>query len=196
MSYCDGLITRGIQAGDCTSVPAKGFEREAILINRADIDWPGVTFDTEKKNVLTALTLLKGKKGYIIAQQGAQPFAGSTTSGVVGTYGNSVTKNFVFAYLKSDQDQSENFVDPALNGEFVAILKPKDKGEGNNSAFTVIGLHNGLVMSAFERDPYGDTFNGGLYTLTETEAPMVDVFLGDTYQAGKALWDSLLVAAS
>ena len=195
MSYCDGLITRGLNGGDCSSVPAKGFEREALLINRSDIDWSGVTFDDSKKNVLSALPLLKGKKAYLIAQQGAQPFAGSTSSGVVGTYGNSVTKNFVFAYLKQDQDLSENLADPILNGEFVAVLRPKDKGEDNNSAFVVLGLHNGLQMSALERDPYGDTFNGGLFTLTETEAPMLDVYLGATYQAGKSLWDSLQVAA-
>lgn len=181
--------------GDCASVPAKGFEREALIINRADVDWAGVTFDPTKKNALTAFPLLKGKQAYPIAQQGAQPFAGSTASGVVGTYGNSVTKNFVFAYLRQDQEQSEQFVDPILNGEFIVVLRPKDKGVDNASAFVVLGFHNGLQMSAFERDPYGDTFNGGLFTLTETEAPMVDVYLGTSYQAGKALYDSLQVAA-
>lgn len=195
MSYCDGLITKGLPSGDCSSVPAKGFEREALLINRAEVDWAGVTFDSTKKNVLTAFPLLKGKQGYEITQKGGQPFSGSTKEGVVGTYGNSVNKNFVFAYLTQDQEQSEKLVDPLLNGEFIAIVRPKDKGVNNNSGFEVLGFHNGLQMSAFAQDPYGDTFMGGLFTLTETEAPIVNVYLGDTYQAGQALWDSLKVAA-
>ncbi len=196
MSYCDGLIARGLPKGDCSLQPKKGFEKEALLINRADIDWSGVQFDTTHKNVLTALPLLSGKKAFEVYQQGSQPFNGSTSSATVGTYVNTVSKNLVVAILNNDPSVSEEFIDPALNGDFVAIVQCKDKGSDNAGAFKVLGLDNGLTMSAFEADPYGDAFNGGILTLTESDAPTVNIYLGASYAAGKALYDGLKTAAS
>lgn len=196
MSYCDGIITKGLPKGDCDLQPKKGFEREALLINREDIDWSGVEYSSTKSNVITALPLLKGKSAFTVYQQGSQPFNGSTSSGNVGTYANTVTKNLVVAILNNDQDTSDEFIDPALNGDFVAIVQSKDKGKDGASAYKVIGLHNGLQMSAFEADPYGDAFNGGILTLTETDAPRTNIYLGESYAAGKALYDGLKTAAA
>ena len=39
MSICNGIIKQGIPQGDCANLPAKGYERVAILINREDIDF-------------------------------------------------------------------------------------------------------------------------------------------------------------
>lgn len=196
MSYCDGLITKGLDKAACDSQPKKGWEHEALLINREEIDWSGVTYDATKKNVITALPLKTGKKAFVVYQAGSTPFTGSTTSGATGTYLNTVTKNLVVAILHNDQSTSEELIDPALNGDFVAIVECKDKGADNASAYKVIGLHNGLKMSAFEADPYGDAFNGGILTLTETEAPVANIFLGATYTAGKALYEGLKTEAS
>ena len=73
--------------------------------------------------------------------------------------------------------------------------KGKDKGKDNASAFEILGYHNGLQISAYEADPYGDVYGGGLYTLTEENAPVTRMYLGETYEAGKALFESLKVAA-
>lgn len=195
MSYCDGLITKGLAKAACDSQPKKGWEHEALLINREDIDWNSVAYDATKKNVITALPLKTGKKAFTVYQAGSTPFTGSTASGATGTYLNTVTKNLVVAILNNDQSISEEFIDPALNGDFVAIVECKDKGADNASAYKVLGMHNGLKMSAFEADPYGDAFNGGILTLTETEAPIVNVYLGASYQAGKTLYDGLKTEA-
>lgn len=195
MSYCDGLITKGLAKAACDSQPKKGWEHEALLINREEIDWSGVAYDATKKNVITALPLKTGKKAFVVYQAGNTPFTGSTASGATGTYLNTVTKNLVVAVLNNDQSVSEEFIDPVLNGDFVAIVECKDKGPDNASAYKVIGLHNGLKMSAFEADPYGDAFNGGILTLTETEAPVANVYLGASYQAGKTLYDGLKTEA-
>lgn len=195
MSYCDGIISKAIEDISCASPAVKGFERKGIIINREDIDFAEVEFDTTKKNVLTALPLKSGKKGYLIEQKGATPFSGTNSSANVGTYGTGINNNVAIAILNNDAEVSGEVIDSMLNGEYVVVLEMKDKGAGRNSAFRVYGFHNGLALSAYEHDPYGDTYAGGLVTLTENDAPMSALYLGASYTAGKALYDSLLVAA-
>lgn len=195
MAACDALISMGLTS-DCTSAPARGLEPALLLINRADIDFSEVEYSSTHKNTLTALTLKSGKKGYLLEIPGATPMTGSTDEAEVGTYATTINKGIVIPVLRNDRDLAEKLGDPMLNGEFVAIREFKDKGTGNNSAFEVIGLQTGAKLSAYSSDPYGDTFGGGLYTLTETGATRTRIYLGESYTAGKALWDSLLEAAS
>lgn len=196
MSYCDGLIAKDIQGVNCDAPAVKGYERTGIIVNRSDIDFSSVTFSTTAKNALTAFPLKTGKKGFKVEQVGTTPFNGSNSSAEVGTYRTGINNNIVIAILNNDQETAEKVVDPALNGEFVVILELKDKGANNKSAFRVYGFHNGLALSAYEHDPNGDAYAGGVMTLTETDAPMSAVYLGDTYAAGKALFDSLLETAT
>ena len=194
-SICNGIIKQGIPKGDCANLPAKGYERLAVLINREDIDFNNVALSETHPNVLTALGLLTGKKGYEVHQMGATPFTGSNAALESNTYYRSVTKNLVIAVINNDRDVYGQFVDPLINGEFVAIVERKDKGKDQASAFEVLGYHNGLTLSALAEDAYGDYYGGGLYTLTETAAPVSRMYLGETYEAGKALFDSLLEEA-
>lgn len=191
MSYCDGLITQGLPKGTCVQTPAKGYERVAVLLNRADVDFGNVEISSTHSNVITALGMLSTKKGFEVHQLGAQPFSGSSQSLSTGTYYNGVTKNLVIAILNNDRDVQGGFADPLLNGEYIAIVERKDKGKDNASAFEVLGYHNGLHLTALDADPYGDVYGGGLYTLTEENAPVTRMYLGETYEAGKALFDSL-----
>ena len=195
MSICNGIIKQGIPKGDCANLPAKGYERVAVLINREDIDFNNVTLAEDKKNVLTSLGLLAGKVGYEIHQMGSEPFTGSNAALEDNSYYKSVTKNLVIAVINNDRDVYGQFVDPLINGEFVAIVERKAKGKDQASAFEVLGYHNGLTLTALAEDAYGDNYGGGLYTLTETAAPVSRMYLGETYEAGKALFDSLLEVA-
>ena len=195
MSICNGIIKQGIPKGDCANLPAKGYERVAILINREDIDFNNVTLAEGKKNVLVSLGLLAGKVGYEIHQMGSEPFTGTNAALEANSYYKSVTKNLVIAVINNDRDTYGNFVDPLLNGEFVAVVERKDKGKDHASAFEVLGYHNGLTLTALDENAYGDYYGGGLYTLTETAAPISRMYLGETYEAGKAIFDSLLEAA-
>ena len=195
MSICNGIIKQGIPKGDCANLPAKGYERVAVLINREDIDFNNVTLAEGKKNVLTSLGLLAGKVGYEIHQMGSEPFTDTNAALEANSYYKSVTKNLVIAVINNDRDTYGNFVDPLLNGEFVAVVERKDKGKDHASAFEVLGYHNGLTLTALDENAYGDYYGGGLYTLTETAAPISRMYLGETYEAGKALFDSLLEVA-
>ena len=194
MSICNGIIKQGIPKGDCANLPSKGYERVAVLINREDIDFSNVTFSDTRNNVITSLGLKQGKTGYEIHQMGREPFTGSSAALEDNAYYRSVTKNLAIAVINNDRDVYGQFVDPLLNGEFVAIVERKDKGADQASAFEVLGFHNGLTLSALDENAYGDYYGGGLYTLTETAAPVSRVYLGETYEAGKTLFDSLLEA--
>lgn len=194
-SICNGIIKQGIPKGDCANLPAKGYERLAVLVNREDIDFNNVTLSESRQNVVTGLGLKSGKQGYEIHQMGSNPFTGSNKSLEDNAYYKSVTKNLVIAVINNDRDVFGNFVDPLLNGEFVAVVERKDKGADQASAFEILGFHNGLTLTALDEDAYGDYYGGGLYTLTETAAPVSRMYLGENYEAGKALFDSLLEVA-
>lgn len=190
-NLCNGLIKRGLPSVDCANLPAKGYERVAVLINREDIDFAAAVLSETKKNVITELGLKAEAKGFKVYQMGSSPFTGTNNALEDGTYFKGVTKTLVIASLSNDRDVQGEFVDPMINGEFVAVLERKDKGPDKNSAFEVLGFHNGLKLTALAEDPYGDNYSGGLYTLTETGAPVTRMYLGETYEAGKALFDSL-----
>lgn len=194
-SICNGIIKQGLPAGDCANLPAKGYERVAILINREDVDFTNVELSETRQNVVTSLGLKSGKSGYEVHQMGATPFTGSGASLEDNAYYRSVTKNFVIAVINNDRDVTGGFVDPLINGEFIAIVERKDKGKDKASAFEILGFHNGLTLTALEENPYGDYYGGGLYTLTESSAPVSRLYLGETYEAGKTLFDSLLETA-
>ena len=193
-NICNGLIAQGLPQGDCATLPVKGYERLAILINREDIDFTNVEMSVTHANVVTALGLKEGKIGYEVHQMGSAPFTGTSATLESNDYYKSVTKNLVIAVIHNDRDVYGKFVDPMLNGEFVAIVERKDKGANKSSAFEIIGFHNGLTLTALEENANGDYYGGGLYTLTETGAPLSRMYLGETYEAGKAVFDSLLGA--
>lgn len=192
MSICNGIIKQGIPKAECVNLPSKGYERVAVLINREDIDFTNVTISEERANVITALGLKDGATGYEVHQMGAEPFTGTNAALEDNVYFRSITKNLVIAVINNDRDVSGKFVDPLINGEFVAVVERKDKGKDMASAFEVLGYHNGLTLSALDENAYGDYYGGGLYTLTETAAPVSRMYLGESYEAGKTLFDSLI----
>lgn len=189
---CNGIIAQGLPMGDCANLPAKGYERRAILINRADIDFANVTMSDTHPNVVTALSLKEGKMGFEVYQMGSAPFTGTSATLEANDYYKSVTKTFVIAVVNNDRDVYGKFVDPMLNGEFVAIVERKDKGADKASAFEIIGFHNGLTLTALEENANGDYYGGGLYTLTETGAPVSRVYLGESYEAGQGIFESFI----
>lgn len=195
MDSCNSIIKQGLPKMGCDSRPVKGYERRAVLINREDVDFKNVSMAEDRSNVITSLGLKAGKTGYEVHQMGSQPYNGSNLALETNDFYKAVTKTLVIAVLENDRDTFGGFVDPLLNGEFVAVVEHKGKGKDNASAFEVLGFHNGLTLTALDANVYGDQYGGGLFTLTETSAPVTRMYLGDTYEAGQALFESLLEAA-
>ena len=183
---CTGLITQAL-SNTCKNRPF-GFEQKGIIINRPDIDFGSVVFNTSSTNSIKTMPLLTGKNGYQVVNFGTKPFNGTKKSGVTKeTSPGKVTKVVQFFVPDHDPDVDEGFIDAILNGEFVMILEHKDKNEtSNDAAFEIYGYQNGLHFTAMEQDEYSDYGSGWLITMEETEAPSSGMYLFDTsYSATK-----------
>lgn len=188
---CEKLISQNIDV-NCDSPMIKGLEGNAVLINRADIKFDTVVFNTTRKNVIESLPLMAGKKGYSCYVPGATPFSGLATSLKTGTYINTWDNNAPIVILDNGPDVCDKVIDGLANGQFVLIVENKHKGSGD-AAFQVYGFYQGLRATAGENDKYSEDLNGGWsVTLTETGAPKSGLFLYSTsYTATKALFDGL-----
>ena len=113
-SICNGIIAQGLPQGDCANLPAKGYERLAVLVNREDIDFANVEMSESYGNVVTALGLKEGKTGYEVHQMGSAPFTGTSAALESNDYYKSVTKTLVIAVINNDRDVYGKFVDPLL----------------------------------------------------------------------------------
>lgn len=61
MAICDITIKKDI-APSCDDPIVPGLEQEGVIMNRAEVDFGAVTFNTTRKNVIEALALKTGKK--------------------------------------------------------------------------------------------------------------------------------------
>lgn len=194
---CTGLISQSL-SNTCKNHPY-GFEQKGIIINRPDIDFGSVVFNTGSTNSIKTMPLLTGKSGFPVVNFGTKPFNGTKKSGVTKeTSPGKVTKVVQFFVPDHDPAVDEGFIDAILNGEFVMILEHKDKNEtSNDAAFEIYGYQNGLHFTAAEQDEYSDYGSGWLITMEETEAPSSGMYLFDTsYSATKTKFNAYLVAAA
>lgn len=176
MALCDYLIYDNIVGYDCSNPMVKGAKPDGLLINRADINMAGITYDTTTPNPfkITALPLAAGKVAYNILQSGKTPWTGTQQEIVEGTYQNTFTNTVQFVVLNQGTTTAEQIF-ALMNGEFVVIL------QNNNGTYQVFGLECGLRASAMVRELYSDdTLSGWLVTLTEESATKGNLFIDET----------------
>lgn len=196
-NVCDFLLTQDI-AASCTDPVTTGFEQDGIIMNRADIDFDSVKFDTARGNVISEIAMQSGKRAYKVRVLGSTPFNGTNTSFVAGNYQNTFTNTVQFVVLDNGPDVCENVIDALANGKFVMILENsykalnKETNKGD-AAFQVYGYQQGLVASAIENDKYSEDANGGwMVTMQETKVGNSGMFLyAGSYASTKAVFDSL-----
>lgn len=200
MGVCDNLLKQDI-VPSCDDPAIPGFEQEGVLINRKDIDFANVTFNVTRSNVMEALPLKQGKKGFKIVALGAQPFNGTGTAFAAGTYRNSFNNTFAFVVLDDGSDVRGNIIDALANGEFVAVLENKYKGMGKTNkgdcAFQVYGFYQGLKATEMADGKYSEDTDGGwTITMQETKTPKSGLYLFKTsYDATQKLVETLLTVA-
>lgn len=201
-NICDFLLSQDIQAS-CTDPITPGLEQEGVIMNRADIDFDAVTYDENRPNVISALAMLSGKRGYKIKVLGNTPFTGTGTSFVAGNYQNTFTHTVQFVVLDNGPDVCKNVIDNLANGKFVIVLENSYKGlnkdtNKGDAAFQIYGFNQGLVASAIENDKYSEDTNGGwLVTMQETKSSNSGMFLyAGGYAASKKIFDSLSETAA
>lgn len=196
-SVCEFLLAKDI-AASCSDPVVPGFEQEGIIMNRDEIDFGAITFDTTRSNVISQIAMLAGKRAYKVRVLGNTPFTGTTTSFVSGTYQNTFTNTVQFVVLDNGPDVCESVIDALANGRFVMILENTFKGlnkESNkgDAAFQIYGYTQGLAASAIENDKYSEDTNGGwLVTLQETKASKSGMFLYKSdYATTKKMFETL-----
>ena len=127
MGVCDNLLKQDI-VPSCDDPAIPGFEQEGVLINRKDIDFANVTFNVTRSNVMEALPLKQGKKGFKIVALGAQPFNGTGTAFAAGTYRNSFNNTFAFVVLDDGPDVRGNSSMRWRTGSLLQCLRTSTRG--------------------------------------------------------------------
>lgn len=174
MALCDFLISADIQGYDCKNPMVKGAKANGLIINKADINTAGVTYDENNPFKVTALPLNTGKTAYDIVQGGKTPYTGTQQEMQEGTYQNTITNTVQFVILNQGTTTAKQ-VFALMNGEFVVVL------QNNNGTYQVFGLEAGLRASAMVRELYNDdTLSGWLVTMTEESAMKGNLFIDAT----------------
>ncbi|WP_455996373.1 hypothetical protein [Phocaeicola barnesiae] len=194
---CDNAIKKDILL-NCDDPIVPGVEQEGVIINRSDIDFSTVAFNTTRKNVIETLALKSGKKAYKVVVSGSTPFTGTNTALATGTYRNTFTNTVNMVILANDPDVCADIIDGLANGEYVVILENKAKNllkEENpgDSAFQVYGYYQGLKAAEISNDKYSEETDGGWsVSLQETKVPKSALFLYKTdYETTKTAIDTL-----
>lgn len=192
-NYCEKYITSDI-VPDCANPLVKGVQREAVIINRADIE--KITRDTSNSAIITALQLKSGKKGYKVIQLGKKPFNGTTTALQASDNGNAVNKVVTIRIVDAGPEISQNILSPLLNSDFVVVLRNNFVGADGKAKYEVLGAEQGLSVTAFDNDKYGED-PGYIIALTEEAAPTPAIYLwSESEQATDSLVASLTDAAA
>ncbi len=174
MALCDYLISEDIAGYDCDNPMVKGAKANGLIINKADINMSGVTYDANNPFKITALPLNTGKTAYDIVQGGKTPYTGTQQEMQEGTYQNTITNTVQFVILNQGNSTAQQIF-ALMNGEFVVVL------QNNNDTYQVYGLEGGLRASAMVRELYSDdTLSGWLVTMTEESAVKGNLFIDAT----------------
>lgn len=185
-TLCQSLIAADI-ASNCENPLVRGMESDGIIINRSDIDFTGTVFNSTDTNIIETLVLKTNKHGYAVQQDGSTPFTGTNTALATGTYRNTFTNQVALVVLNNDPDVVRNVIDGLANGEFVCILKNKNKGTSGKAEYQIFGYYQGLRATEIANDKYSEDTDGGwAVTLEEVGAPKAALFYFKTDTATTA----------
>lgn len=120
---------------------AAGILGDAVIINFDD--WQAATI-TKTGSVISAITLGTGVSGYRLTSHD-KAFEGSYSLNA-GTYGNSFNHQVLLRAFDRTQGVKD-FVNKAINGRFVVILRNIDIANAG-TVYEVYGAEHGLVATA------------------------------------------------
>lgn len=182
MANCDFELAQGI-APDCDNPLVRGLERDAVIINRADIDFAACVRDSSNPAIIKTLALKSGKKGYSVVQVGATPYNGTQTAFAAGSYLNKFVKTASFAVLDHCPDTTKNVIDNIANGVFVMVVKNNSAGSDGKGRYEIYGFESGLRATDLPRDPNSEETDGAWVVTMQETAPSSGIFLFDTDEA-------------
>lgn len=181
-SLCEKLLSGCISA-DCENPLYAGVGALGLLMNYSDV--ANITYDENNGNIINGFTMKTTGENqtacaYTVQQLGNQPFSGSNTALVAGTYGNRFTNTIQLAIVDNGPEISHDVIDNLANGKFIAILVNDYKHTNGDNKYQVYGAAKGLKCTAITREFYGDNEGAYVVTLTEENAPKSGVFFYST----------------
>lgn len=181
-SLCEKLLSGCISA-DCENPLYAGVGALGLLMNYSDV--ANITYDENNGNIINGFTMKTTGENqtacaYTVQQLGNQPFSGSNTALVAGTYGNRFTNTIQLAIVDNGPEISHDVIDSLANGKFIAILVNDYKHNNGDNKYQVYGAAKGLKCTAITREFYGDNEGAYVVTLTEENAPKSGVFFYST----------------
>jgi hypothetical protein len=186
---CLGVISANIDE-DCDNPRVIGYEDTAIIVNRSDIDWTAVTFNSSNKRIVEAFALVTGKKPFVIYNPRLSNPSFNGTQTALNADTRHYTKTLQFYYKGIGGEAAATVVEPLAKGEYVVILQRKDHvGDGS---FQIFGLQNGIYATEQVQD---ETTGYWLMTMAIDE-PYAETSLFKTdYATTKAMFEALVAQA-
>lgn len=193
MTKCDTSVIHDFLY-DCENPPVAGLEDNALLINRADIDFTKSATDADNPNIITSIVLKAGKKANLV-QQRKDSFNGTKVDQVEGTYSVGTTQTFAFVSFANSAEEKAA-LEKMLNGSFVAVIQ--NKAAADDSKYEVLGWNTGLKTPTLTKD-YVAEESAGVYAVTlasgqEPRLPMS--FYAGTVEETDAAFAALQTAAA
>lgn len=192
MALCSSYLEKCITAS-CNNQLYGGLAPEALLLNFDQI--ASKTTSGSKISAITMKTYTSGDDtvsycGYTVQQLGNNPYEGTQTEMVEGTYGNRFNHTFVFA-INDNGPKAAEIVKSLANGRFVAIMTgdyrhnsadhtADSEIEAGDNKYVVYGISKGLKASSIVREMYGENESAFIVTMVEEGAPEAEYYFFDT----------------
>lgn len=182
---CQNII-KGCIAADCNDMIYAGMAPTGYIANYDDVasmTWAdgntisGITMKTETVDESEV-----AKCFYTVQQLGNQPFEGTQTEMVEGTYGNKFDKTVVIA-VPDNSPVGAALVDSFANGKFIFIGQNDYKKTDGSAKYEVYGSKKGLKATSIVREAYGDNEGMWIVTLVESGSPISSAFFYTTTEA-------------
>lgn len=176
-NLCNNSIATCISA-DCENPIYSGMAPEALIANYDDI--ASITYDASNGSIINGITMAtdgdESKCFYTVLQLGQNPFEGSQTEMVEGTYGNKFNQTVVIAIPDNGPEVTNNIVDKLATGRFTMILENDYRHTNGDNRYSVVGAKKGLKATSITREAYGDNEGAWIATLVEENTPKSGLF--------------------
>ena len=186
---CLGVISANIDE-DCDNPRVIGYEDTAVIVNRSDIDWTTVVYNSSNKRIVENFQLLKDKKPFVIYNPRLADASFNGTQTALNADTRHYTKTLQFYYKGIGGEAAANVVEPLAKGEYVVILQRKD--HGGHGSFQVFGLQNGIYATEQVQD---ETTGYWLMTMAIDEPFAETELFKSDYATAKAAFDALVAQA-
>ena len=183
---CLGVIKDSIEQ-DCDNPRVAGYEDVALIMNRSEIDWTAVTYDSTNKRIVKSLAMATGKTPFVIYNPRVNPASFNGTNATFNADNNRYDKTVQFYFEGIGGGAALNVVEPLKSGSYVILLQRKDhSGDGS---FQLIGMESGLKASAQVQD---EETGYWLMTMNSSEPSAEVAFFDTDYATTKTAFDTLL----